>query len=83
MHPVLQKWKFYTELSTLNWNKEKASVVTTLMLQLKLTQNTEQSMVKKINTKYRRIHGNRHPKSGHKRKLYVLYFKKYSWNIYN
>ena len=33
---------------------------------------------KKINTKYRRIHGNRHPKSGHKRKLYVLYFKKYS-----
>lgn len=46
MHPVLQKWKFYTELSTLNWNKEKASVVTTLMLQLRrLTQNTEESTV--------------------------------------
>lgn len=46
MHPVLQKWKFYTELSTLNWNKERASVVTTLALQLrKLTQNTEESTV--------------------------------------
>lgn len=46
MHPVLQKWKFYTELSTLNWNKEKASVVTTLMLQLRrLIQNTEESTV--------------------------------------
>lgn len=46
MHPVLQKWKFYTELSTLNWNKEKASVVITLMLQLRrLIQNTEESTV--------------------------------------
>lgn len=46
MHPILQKWKFHTELSALNWNKEKASVVTTLTLQLRrLTENTEESMV--------------------------------------